>query len=135
MASNSIDNLIDNFDKVNISNDGLVTLSQKGGPQLYHQGFLYRVSGGKDGKVIWRCIKTNFRCNAKCHTYGNNIGFKYEVFVDENNEHNHTGDYSKIIQLERRRKIKEKAANSDEPPRKILSKFADVLLSKEDVAN
>ncbi len=41
------------------------------------------------------------------------------------NDHNHAPDLHKEHILEKRRKLKDNAAVSDEPPRKIISKNAD----------
>lgn len=94
------------------------------------------MSSNSNGKFKWRCVNTALKCNAKCITYGNNIGNSYEVTMNSTNEnHNHAPDPTTFNNLEKRRKIKEKLVNSDEAPRKILSQFVNAIIDDEEIAN
>jgi hypothetical protein len=51
------------------------------------------------------------------------------------NDHNHAPDLHKEHLLEKRRKLKDNASVSDEPPRKIISKNADDAFHSDLVAH
>jgi hypothetical protein len=112
-------------------NQGLITMSQKFKPQLYHNGFYYRLNNPSKTKTNWRCVERS--CMGACVTYGDTIGSIYEV-TTVNADHSHAPDPIRIKLLEKRRKIKEKGLMSDEAPRKILGSFENELTSDEEIA-
>ena len=115
-----------------VLNVGFVTQSQKNKPQLYLNGYYFRTNNSSLGKITWRC--TGKSCCGSCFTNGNNIGEKYNVTI-VNSDHNHAPDPIKLKNLEKRRKIKIKGMQSDEPPRKTLANFEDEESIDEEIAN
>ncbi|CAF0995350.1 unnamed protein product [Brachionus calyciflorus] len=99
-------------------------MDRKGAPQLHFNGQFYRINGkpNKDGKINWRCVVTN--CSGACATYNSNIGQEV-LLVSLKDIHNHATSPTKLYNLERRRKIRTKAENSDERPRKIINELDD----------
>jgi hypothetical protein len=96
-----------------------ITLSQKKKPQLYHLGFYYKRSypNSVDSKIAWRCVLNN--CKASGFSFTDKIGETCDFSI-VNDAHIEQPDRTKIALLERRRLIKERAANSDDKPRKII---------------
>ncbi|CAF0941951.1 unnamed protein product [Brachionus calyciflorus] len=67
MAENTLENLIENFNQIEICPKiGKVTKSQKDKPQLALNGYFYR-NYDKNG-FKWRCINNKSYCHAKCET-------------------------------------------------------------------
>ncbi len=66
--------------------------------------------------------------------FGDSIGRKYKVNMNKN-DHNHAPDLHKEHLLEKRRKLKDNAAVSDEPPRKIIIKNANDAFHSDLVAH
>ena len=63
-------------------------------------------------------------------------GFYYRANgIHEEAAHDHEPDFVTITKLEKRRHIKTKASNSDEPPRKILSQFVNQFDDETATAN
>ncbi|RNA33251.1 hypothetical protein BpHYR1_050391 [Brachionus plicatilis] len=100
---------------------GEITLSQKKRALLYFDRHYYRLSSKNlKGKSILRCVVV--KCHGSCYTYSETVGDNCEVWLlDEFHLESH--DPIKITNLEHRRKLKEKAADTDEAPRKIISPF------------
>ena len=84
--------------------------SQRGKPKLKHEGYLYCLLRKKDGLKTWRCDKR--QCKAIATTFEDN------VFTTR--EHLHEPDMKHSEQVKVLEKMKEKAANSNEQPRKIV---------------
>ncbi|CAF0910628.1 unnamed protein product [Brachionus calyciflorus] len=74
----------------------------------------------KQGKINWRCVYA--KCKGSCYTYTETVGENCDVWI-LNGDHLDTVDRTRITNLEHRRKLKEKASLSDEPPRKIITQF------------
>ena len=87
-----------------------IVKTQQGKPKLKHEGYLYCLLRGKDGLKTWSCDKR--QCKAIATTFEDN------VFTTR--EHLHQPDMKHSEQLQVLEKIKEKAANSTEQPRKIV---------------
>ncbi|CAF0837624.1 unnamed protein product [Brachionus calyciflorus] len=117
----SIEDLTDGIRNIGL-NQGFITLSQKGKPQLHYDSYFYRQNGKptKHGKFNWRCIVNN--CTASCSTYSNCIGVNV-LIAAVNNTHQHSTSPTKLAKLERRRIIGVKATMADEKPRKILNDY------------
>ena len=79
-------------------------------PKLKLEGYLYCLLRKKEALKTWRCDKT--QCKAIATT------FKDNVFTAR--EHLHEPDMKHSEQLKVLEKMKEKAANSNEQPRKIV---------------
>ncbi|CAF0711159.1 unnamed protein product [Brachionus calyciflorus] len=115
-----INQLSDDLNKLSMENKcGQVTMSQKQKPLLCLNNYFYRISTKNNGNVFWRCTVTG--CNVRCTTFGDTIGQKYAVNINDSFIHCHAPDTTKFANLEKRRFIKEKASVSDEPARKIIS--------------
>ena len=84
--------------------------NQRGKPKLKHEGYLYCLLREKDGLKTWRSDKR--QCKA--------ITTKFEDNVFTTTEHLHEPDMNHSEQLKVLEKMKEKAANSNEQPRKIV---------------
>ena len=89
--------------------------SQRGKPKLKHKGYLYCLLREKDGLKTWRCDKR--QCKAIATTFEDN------VFTTRENLHEPDMKHSE--QLKVLEKMKEKAANSNEQPRKIVQDTTD----------
>ena len=90
-----------------------------GKPKLKHEGYLYCLLREKDGLKTWRCDKR--QCKAIATTFEDN------VFTTR--EHLHEPDMKHSEQLKVLEKMKEKAANSNEQPRKIVQDTTATILS------
>ena len=84
--------------------------SQRGKPKLKHQGYLYCLLREKDGLKTWRCDKRQRKA----------IATTFEDNVLPTREDLHEADTKHLEQLKVLEKMKEKAANSNEQPRKIV---------------
>ena len=80
---------------------------QRGKPRLMHEVYLYCLLREKEGLKTWRCDKR--QCKAIATTFEDN------VFTTR--EHLHEPDMKQLKVLE---KTEEKAATSNEQPRKIV---------------
>ncbi|CAF1124763.1 unnamed protein product [Brachionus calyciflorus] len=109
----SLDEVSDQLERSLNLNTGFISMSQKGAPQLHFNGQFYRINSkpNKDGKINWRFSLKDI--------------------------HNHATSPTKLYNLERRRKIRTKAENSDERPRKIINELDDNYesISDEQIAN
>ncbi|CAF1109935.1 unnamed protein product [Brachionus calyciflorus] len=70
------------------------------------------------GRINLRCLYTN--CKANGYTFCDKVGESCDFFI-VNQDHRHEPDLVKFELLERRRLIKERATNSNDKARKILS--------------
>ena len=93
--------------------------SQRGKPKLKHEGYLYCLLREKDGLKTWRCEKR--QCKPIATTFEEN------VFTTR--EHLHEPDMKYSEQLKVLEKMKEKAANSNEQPRKIVQDTTATITS------
>ena len=84
--------------------------SQRGKPKLKHEGYLYCMLREKDGLKTWRCDKIQSKAIATT--------FEDNVFLSR--EHLHEPDVKHSEQLKVLEEMKEKAANSNVQPRKIV---------------
>ena len=106
-------------------NGSIFTKFQKDLPQLCFEDHFLRLSNTEDAKdevekiIKWRCTYPN--CSFKCQTKGCKIGELYEIIQTEGS-HIEAPDTKKLSQLEHRRHVKDLAASSEEPPRKIIVK-------------
>ena len=98
--------------------------SQRGKPKLKHEGYLYCLLREKDGLKTWRCDKR--QCKAIATTFEDN------VFTTR--EHLHEPDMKHSEQLKVLETMKEKAANSNEQPRKIVQDTTATITSECAVA-
>ena len=94
--------------------------SQQGKPKLKYEGYLYCLLREKDGLKTWRCDKR--QCKANATTFEDN------VFTTR--EHLHEPDMKHSEQLKVLEKMKEKAANSNEQPRKIVQDTTATITSE-----
>ena len=83
---------------------------QRGKPRLMHEVYLYCLLREKDGLKTWRCDKR--QCKAIATTFEDN------VFITR--EHLHEPDMKHSEQLKVLEKMEEKAATSNEQPRKTV---------------
>lgn len=141
-CSTDIYSLIEQFDEFDINQIGQVTASQRGQPQLYYEGYFYRISCQSSSRFNWRCIETQLKCKAKCYTDGNLIGEKYSIHfsIPDDRTHNHAPKLSRFEIKEKRRKMKEVTVAcskviSNVPPRQIVASVVNEVKSKEAVAN
>ena len=84
--------------------------SQRGKPKLKLEGYLYCYLRKKDGFKTWRCDKR--QCKAIATTFEDNVFTTREHLHEPNMKHSE--------QLKFLEKMKEKAAISNEQPRKIV---------------
>ncbi|RNA00866.1 hypothetical protein BpHYR1_033903 [Brachionus plicatilis] len=98
----------------------LLLFLKKISPQLYHLGYYFKHSYAckETTKVSWRCIVNS--CKAGRYTFTETVGIKCDYYII-NGKHLEQPDVTKFELLERRRLIKERAANSDDKAGKILS--------------
>ncbi|CAF0961397.1 unnamed protein product [Brachionus calyciflorus] len=96
-------------------------MSQKKKPQLFHIGFFYKLPNPNSNstKYIWRCRLNN--CKATGYTFTDKIGETDVKFYITNEIHIETPDNTRFEKLEHRLFLKERAANSDDKPRKIIN--------------
>ncbi|RNA35707.1 FLYWCH zinc finger domain [Brachionus plicatilis] len=140
MDNNPVDEINQQLNAFSLSVDntmGFITLSQKDAPQLYYDGHFFRDNTNKNvkgkGNVNWRCVKTN--CNVTCQTASDNIGRSFEILKIKG-EHIEAPDAAKLKKLEYRRQLKEMAKNTDEAPRKIITKAkSKTVVNDEVIAN
>ena len=102
--SDGVDDLVEGIEKL-LLNVGFVTQSQKDKPQLFLNGYYFRINNYTGVKYNWRCTSKN--CYGSCNTSGATVGQEYDVTI-VNCDHNHAPDPIKLKKLEKRRKIKEK---------------------------
>ncbi|CAF0932911.1 unnamed protein product [Brachionus calyciflorus] len=132
-----MDAVIDSIDKLSLKNSNKdkkepskfkanITLSHKSHPQLHHLGYFFRTSSSNKvgGRINWRFLYKN--CKANGYTFCDKVGESCDFFIDNEN-HRHEQDLVKFELLDRRRLIKERATNSNDKARNILS-----LLEKPD---
>ena len=98
--------------------------SQRGKPKLKHEGYLYCLLREKDAIKTWRCDKR--QCKA--------IATKFEDNVFTTREHLHEPDMKQSEQLKSLEKMKAKAANSNEQPRKIVQDTTATITRERAVA-
>ncbi|CAF1076796.1 unnamed protein product [Brachionus calyciflorus] len=124
-----INSILVDINVMQIDERAIVTLSQKKFPQLYYCGQYFRLIDNSNGRCKWRCVKAT--CSVRCITYGCSVGEKYVVEKDKDDDPksqpNHASDPIKFAQLEKRRKMREVAQNSEEAPRRIMSKCVDQI--------
>ena len=84
--------------------------SQRGKPKLRHEGYSYCLLRKKDGLKTWRCDKR--QCKAIATTFEDNVFTTREHLPEPDMKHS---EQLKILE-----KMKEKAANSNEQPGKIV---------------
>ena len=94
--------------------------SQRGKPKLKHEGYLYCLLREKDGLKTRRCDKR------QCKT----IATTFEDNVFTTREHLHEPDKKHSEQLKVLEKMKKKAANSNEQPRKIVQDTTATITRK-----
>jgi hypothetical protein len=102
--------------------EGYIAQSQKKGPQLYHEGYYYRIQSESKGEIKWRCTITGKKsnCKAKCTTTTKEIGAKCVVEIINEKHNHHLDQQHKLIKLEQRRLLKEKALQFGQKPRTII---------------
>ncbi|CAF1018949.1 unnamed protein product [Brachionus calyciflorus] len=61
---------------------GTVTLSQKNHPQLFFNGYYFRLVSNNKSLQKWRC--TRALCNVRCQTIGFTVGEQYSVSFEQN---------------------------------------------------
>lgn len=117
---------------------GFVTRSQKNMPQLCVEDHFLRLSNTDDvqeqnGHIVkWRCTYQNY--SFKCQTFGCMIGQSYDI-IDSEGVHIEAPNTKKLTKLEYRRKLKDIASVSEEPPRKLVVKTkGQILMSNEELA-
>ncbi|RNA00176.1 hypothetical protein BpHYR1_018588 [Brachionus plicatilis] len=118
-----------------IEDQGIVTLSQKNCPQLFYFGQYFRLINNSNGQCKWRCVKPS--CNVRCITNGCSVGEKYAVEKDNDDPKshpNHASDPIRFSRLEKRRKMREIAQNTEEAPSCIISKCVDQIQNEEAIA-
>ena len=93
-----------------ISHGFRIRQKSTGKPKLKHEGYLYCLLREKDELKTWRCDKR------QCKT----IATTFEDNVFTTREHLHERDVKHSEQLNVLEKMKGKAANSNERPRKIV---------------
>ena len=84
--------------------------SQRGKPRLKHEVYLYCLLGEKEGLKTWSCDKR--QCKAIATTFEDNVFTTREDLNEPDLEHSE--------QLKVLKKMEEKAATSNEQPRKIV---------------
>ncbi|CAF1082798.1 unnamed protein product [Brachionus calyciflorus] len=132
---NSVYQLSENIRNLKL-NKAFISLSQKGKPQIYYEGYYYRQNGKptRDGKFNWRCVVSG--CTGSCSSYSNIVGSEV-ILVSINDSHKnfHASSPNKLTKMERRRKLATKASVSDAKPRKLLNELESVEQGDEVIAN
>ena len=94
--------------------------SKRRKPKLKHEGYLYCLLGKKDALKKWRCAKR--QCNAIATTFGDNVSTTKEHLDEPHMKHS---EQLKVLEMK-----KEKAANSNGQPRKIVQDTTATITRK-----
>lgn len=86
--------------------------SNKGGSQLVHNGFVFKLNKSTSTKIYWKCTVTN--CTARIHTDTNNN------LLNTIGEHNHFLEPEELEIKKFRTILKERAINETVPIQKII---------------
>jgi len=88
-----------------------VIYSNKGGVELVHDDFIFKLNKRTPTKIYWKCKVTN--CSARIHTDNNNN------LLNKTSEHNHLLE-PELLQVKRfRSALKERVVNETVPIQKI----------------